>query len=279
MPTTVRRALRGLGGATPSLERSSRRAWTRAGRRLAVRSFRRARAAARRRRRRRGARDAKHAIRLVQEHGVRAIALDPLPLHCELARERIAEAGLSDEIDVVEGAHRGAAVRRRVVRTGSGAATCSCTSTSSAGCAECARVLRPGGAMLAYVTLATEKLEPREAALARRRACASREPRRATRIEAACGRGRARARVEDRLGCEWRERDDRGRRRGSRRTTCCSSRACAGASAELVERHGEATVDAARTRVGRVPAARQALSDRLRLGAACVTASRTRSST
>src|SRR5918912_1480164 len=32
------------------------------------------------------------------------------------------------------------------------------------GFAECARVLRPGGRMLAYVTLATEDLEPREAA-------------------------------------------------------------------------------------------------------------------
>ena len=32
------------------------------------------------------------------------------------------------------------------------------------GLAECARVLRPGGAMVAHVTLATDELEPREAA-------------------------------------------------------------------------------------------------------------------
>ena len=30
------------------------------------------------------------------------------------------------------------------------------------GFAECARILKPGGVMLAYVTLATERLEPRE---------------------------------------------------------------------------------------------------------------------
>ena len=51
-----------------------------------------------------GARDARHAIRLVRRHGGRVVALDPLPLHNDLARERVAEAGLADEIDVVEGA-------------------------------------------------------------------------------------------------------------------------------------------------------------------------------
>src|SRR5262249_60166464 len=51
-----------------------------------------------------GARDAIHAIRLVREHRVRAVALDPLPRHCELARERVGAAGLTEEIDVVEGA-------------------------------------------------------------------------------------------------------------------------------------------------------------------------------
>ena len=33
-----------------------------------------------------GARDARHTIRLAREHGLRAVALDPVPLHCELAR-------------------------------------------------------------------------------------------------------------------------------------------------------------------------------------------------
>ena len=51
-----------------------------------------------------GARDAKYAIRLVREHGLRAVALDPVPLHGELARAAVAEAGLNESIDVVEGA-------------------------------------------------------------------------------------------------------------------------------------------------------------------------------
>jgi SAM-dependent methyltransferase len=107
-----------------------------------------------------GARDAKHAIQLVQQHGVRAIALDPVPRHVELARAAIAEAGVDIEIlqagiedmpvadDTVDWIWcRDVLVHVDVAR----------------GFAECARVLRPGGQMLAYVTCSTERLEPGEA--------------------------------------------------------------------------------------------------------------------
>ena len=39
-----------------------------------------------------GARDAAHTIRLVRDHGLRAIALDPVHHHVELARRAIADA-------------------------------------------------------------------------------------------------------------------------------------------------------------------------------------------
>jgi ubiquinone/menaquinone biosynthesis C-methylase UbiE len=188
-----------------------------------------------------GARDAKHAIRLVSELGVRAVALDPLPLHCELARERIAEAGLSDEIDVVEGALEELPFddasfdwiwcRDVLVHV-----------DVEPGLKEAARVLRPGGALLAYVTLATESLEPREragltAALALRTLDADA-------LEAAAGETDLVLRSIDRLGSEWREAmieeaswrvaDDLLQLARLRRR-----------EAELVERHGAATVDAA----------------------------------
>jgi SAM-dependent methyltransferase len=110
-----------------------------------------------------GARDAKHAIELVRRLDVRAVALDPVPVHAELARAAIEEAGLSDEIDVVEASIESmpfddASVdwiwcRDVLVHVDAGP-----------GLAECARVLRPGGSMLAYVTLATERLDTRERA-------------------------------------------------------------------------------------------------------------------
>ena len=109
-----------------------------------------------------GCRDARHSIRLVREHGLRGIALDPVPRHLELAREAVAEAGV--DVEVLQGAIEALPLadasadwvwcRDVLVHVDVGR-----------GLAECARVLRPGGRVVAYVTLATELLEPGERAM------------------------------------------------------------------------------------------------------------------
>jgi SAM-dependent methyltransferase len=148
-----------------------------------------------------GARDARHAIRLVHEHGLRAVALDPVPQHVELARDAVAAAGL--DLDVAEAGIeslpladasvdwiwcRDVLVHADVER----------------GLAECARVLAPGGRMLAYVTLATELLEPREAAsLASALALTCLD---GPRLEAAATNAGLDLVEATRLGGEWRER-------------------------------------------------------------------------
>ncbi|HEY4411943.1 MAG TPA: class I SAM-dependent methyltransferase [Gaiellaceae bacterium] len=149
-----------------------------------------------------GARDAKHAIELVRRHGVRAIALDAVPLHGELARAAIADAGLSTEIEVVEASIESMPLddasvdwiwcRDVLVHV-----------DAQRGFAECARVLRPGGAMLAYVTLATEKLEPRERA--ELVAATAIETFDADELERAAAAAGLEQRSVDRLGSEWRE--------------------------------------------------------------------------
>ena len=108
-----------------------------------------------------GARDAKHAIRLVREHGLRAIALDPVPHHVELARQAIADEGV--DIDVVE-----AGIESMPIEDDA-ADWIWCRDVLvhvdlARGFAECARILKPGGRMLAYVTCSTDALEPREEA-------------------------------------------------------------------------------------------------------------------
>lgn len=107
-----------------------------------------------------GARDASHAIRLVREHALRAIALDPVHQHVELARRAVAEAGV--DVKVVE-----AGIEAMPIDDGV-ADWIWCRDVLvhvdlERGLAECARILRPGGQMLAYVTCATDALEPREA--------------------------------------------------------------------------------------------------------------------
>jgi SAM-dependent methyltransferase len=150
-----------------------------------------------------GARDARYAIRLVQEHGVRAIALDPVPLHGELARAAVAAAGLADEIDVVE-----AAIESLPLADDS-ADWIWCRDVlvhvdARRGLAECARVLKPGGSMLAYVTLATDRLEPRERAeLVDALSIKTID---AAELEAAANDAGLVQRSVDPLGSEWRER-------------------------------------------------------------------------
>lgn len=149
-----------------------------------------------------GARDGAHALELVRRFGVHAIALDPLPLHCEKARQAAAGAGLDDAIDVVE-----AAIESMPFDDGS-IDWIWCRDVLvhvdvRRGLAECARVLRPGGAMLAYVTLATETLEPRERAeLAEASAVTMFD---ADELEAAAEAAGLSTRSVDRLGSEWRE--------------------------------------------------------------------------
>jgi SAM-dependent methyltransferase len=109
-----------------------------------------------------GTRDAKHTIRLVREHRLRAIALDPVPLHVERARQTVLDAGLTGEIEVAE-----AGIESMPVEDAS-ADWIWCRDVLvhvdlGRGLAECARILRPGGQMLTYVTCATESLEPQEA--------------------------------------------------------------------------------------------------------------------
>ncbi len=109
-----------------------------------------------------GARDARHSVKLVRRFGCRVVAVDPIPLHVERARKRIADDALDDCIDVAE--------------TGLESLPFEDESFDYIWCRdvlnhveveralpECARVLRPGCSMLVYQTFATEALEPEEA--------------------------------------------------------------------------------------------------------------------
>lgn len=149
-----------------------------------------------------GCRDAKHSIRLAREHGVRGYALDPVPLHVERARAAVDEAGV--DLEVLEGRIEALPLDDESVDW------IWCRDVLAhvdlrRGLMECARVLRPGGRMIAYVTLATDLLDPRERAeLVEAVAVAPDSFDPAAVAAAAADAGLAEISVEQ-LGGEWRE--------------------------------------------------------------------------
>jgi SAM-dependent methyltransferase len=109
-----------------------------------------------------GARDAAHAIELVRRFGCRAVAVDPIALHVERARARIAAADCAQKIDVVE-----AALESLPFESGAFDYVW-CRDVLNhvelpTALRELARVLRPAGRMLVYQTFATDACEPGEA--------------------------------------------------------------------------------------------------------------------
>lgn len=191
-----------------------------------------------------GSRDGRAAIRLVREHGVRAVALDPIPLHCERARQAVAEAGLDDEIEVVE------AVIEDLPFDDAAVDWIWCRDVLAhvdveAGLAECARVLRPGSAMVAYVTLATERLEPRETAELLAAGAVRSGGFSSAAIEEAAAEAGLMLHSIERIGPEWRERmieDGDWDAAGSLLALARLERR----RPELVERYGTVAVDVAR---------------------------------
>jgi SAM-dependent methyltransferase len=151
-----------------------------------------------------GCRYAAHSIELSRRLGCKLIATDPVQVLVAKARERVAEAGLDDRIEVLE-----APIEALPLGDGS-VDFIWCRDMLNhvrlgEALAECARVLRPGGRMLVYQTFATDLLEPGEAArLYRALAMASENMSRAQFEERAREAGLEVLSV-DVIGSEWRE--------------------------------------------------------------------------
>ena len=150
-----------------------------------------------------GCRDAKHAIRLAREHGLRGYAVDPLPLHVARSQAEVDAAAI--DLTVLEGRIEALPLEDESVDW----VWCRDVLVHAdvrRGLKECARVLRPRGRMIAYVTLATDRLEPRETELLVSATALVRESLDPARIEtAAADAGLEQIQVH-RLRGEWRER-------------------------------------------------------------------------
>ena len=109
-----------------------------------------------------GCRDASHLIELVRASGATGVGLDPVSRLVEQARKTVDAAGLSDRVEVVEG------VMQHIPFLDSSFDVVWCRDVIEvvdelgAGIAEVARVLRPGGHLIVFTVLATDRLEPKE---------------------------------------------------------------------------------------------------------------------
>jgi SAM-dependent methyltransferase len=172
-----------------------------------------------------GARDGKHSAELARRHGVRVVALDPVPQHPDVVEGEAEELPFADgQVDWIW--CRDVLSHADVPRA----------------LAEFARVLHPGGAAVVYVTLPTELLEPREAAQLAQSCALTGST--AAEIEAAARDSGLAERTVERLGSEWREAMTESDSWDARADVLSLARLQRRRD-ELVAEYGEAAIDAA----------------------------------
>jgi SAM-dependent methyltransferase len=152
-----------------------------------------------------GCRDAGYLTRLVPRHGCTGVGLDPLARHATMAVAKVREADLAHAIAVERGViehlpHEDATFDFIWCRD-----VLALVHDLQAGMRECARVLKPGGHMLAYCVFATERLEPREAAMMNGALSNRPENMVEARMEAAIEAAGLRIALKDVVSTEWRE--------------------------------------------------------------------------
>jgi SAM-dependent methyltransferase len=152
-----------------------------------------------------GCRDASHLIQLVRATGASGVGIDPLARFVERAREAVAEASLDARIQIVQGVMQDIAWPdgsfdlvwcRDVIEV---------VEALEPAIAEVARVLQPGGHLLVYTVFATDRLEPKEAALLAQSLAVVPANLVEENVEAAFRRAGLEVAVKDAIGTEWRE--------------------------------------------------------------------------
>ena len=163
-----------------------------------------------------GCRDAAHLIEIVRSSGASGVGIDPVPHLVEQARAAVCEAGLADRVDVLEG------VMGEIPFPDASFDLVWCRDVIELieeldeGIAEMARVLGPDGRVILYTVVATDLLEPKEAALLGQSLAVVPANLVEERVEAAFARAGLEVEVKDVVGTEWREHAEERTQPGSR---------------------------------------------------------------
>lgn len=152
-----------------------------------------------------GCRDAAHLIRLVERYGATGIGVEPVAVHVDRARAAVAAHGLEDRIRLVHGGMEDAREPAASVDLVWCRDVLEQVEPLAAVLTAAAEVLKPGGRLLVYTTVATDLLHPDERAmLARHLGNVPANLDERTLLDAYAAAGLA---VESRdvIGTEWRE--------------------------------------------------------------------------
>lgn len=112
-----------------------------------------------------GGRDGFHALLMAERFGCRVMSVDPAPANIADGLKRVAEHEYGDRVEIVQGAIEEIPADNDSFDLVFSRDMMGHVADRAAGLAECARVLKLGGAMVVHGVFATELLEPREAEL------------------------------------------------------------------------------------------------------------------
>src|SRR5229473_248571 len=105
-----------------------------------------------------------HSCALAQRFGCAVVGLDVAQFHVEQGRARAVQEGLSDLVSFVQGDIAALPFADATFDLLWSRDMLMHVPALPRALAECARVLKPAGCMLVYTTVATERMEPKEAA-------------------------------------------------------------------------------------------------------------------
>ena len=105
-----------------------------------------------------------HSCALAQRFGCAVVGLDVAQFHIEQGRARAVQEGVSDRVSFVQGNIQALPFEDERFDFLWSRDMLMHVPALPAALTECARVLKPGGAMLVYTTVATGRMEPKEAA-------------------------------------------------------------------------------------------------------------------
>jgi 2-polyprenyl-6-hydroxyphenyl methylase/3-demethylubiquinone-9 3-methyltransferase len=153
-----------------------------------------------------GCRDASHLIELVRASGAKGVGLDPVGRLVEQARKAIVEAGSTSGLRSSEGVMQHLPFPDELFDLVWCRDVIEIVEDLGAGMAEIAGVLRPGGHLILFTVLATERLQPNEAQMLRNQSLALVADNLAEEnVEDAFRRAGLAVIVRDEVGTEWRE--------------------------------------------------------------------------